>query len=114
VPLVLSASLPNQEAGFVKTGMPVQVKLDAYPYQNYGIVSGKVTSISPDTKPDERLGAVYRVEVSLAQSYLTANHQNIKLKAGETATAEIIIRRRRIADLLLDPIRQLQNGGINL
>lgn len=114
VPLVLSASLPNQEAGFVKTGMPVQVKLDAYPYQDYGIVSGKVTSISPDTKPDERLGAVYRVEVSLAQSYLTANHQNIKLKAGETATAEIIIRRRRIADLLLDPIRQLQNGGINL
>ncbi|NEQ24882.1 MAG: HlyD family efflux transporter periplasmic adaptor subunit [Microcoleus sp. SIO2G3] len=114
VPLVLSASLPNQEAGFVKTGMPVQVKLDAYPYQDYGIVSGKVTSISPDTKPDERLGAVYRVEVSLAQSYLTANHQNIKLKAGETATAEIIIRRRRIADLLLDPIRQLQNSGINL
>jgi hypothetical protein len=74
-------------------------------------VSGKVTSISPDTKPDERLGAVYRVEVSLAQSYLTANHQNIKLKAGETATAEIIIRRRRIADLLLDPIRQLQKGA---
>jgi HlyD family secretion protein len=114
VPLVLSASLPNQEAGFVKRGMPVQVKLEAYPYQDYGMVSGKVTSISPDTKPDERLGAVYQVEVALDRSHITANHQNIQLKAGETATAEIIIRRRRIADLLLDPIRQLQKGGINL
>ncbi len=114
VPLVLSASLPNQEAGFVKTGMPVQVKLNAYPFQEYGIVTGKVTSISPDTKPDQRLGAVYGVEVALDRSYVTANHQTIRLKAGETATAEIIIRRRRIADILLDPIRQLQKGGINL
>ncbi|HBL13600.1 MAG TPA: secretion protein HlyD [Cyanobacteria bacterium UBA11162] len=113
-PLVLSAILPNQEAGFVKTGMPVQVKLDAYPYQDYGIVTGKVSSISPDTKPDERLGAVYHVEVALDRSHITAHNQTIQLKAGQTATAEIIIRRRRIVDILLDPIRQLQKGGISL
>jgi len=113
-PLVLSASLPNQEAGFVKIGMPAQVKLDAFPYQDYGMVTGKVLSISPDAKPDERLGAVYRVQVALDRSYFTANHQTIKLKAGQTASAEIIIRRRRIADIILDPIRQLQKGGINL
>jgi len=113
-PLVLSASLPNQEAGFVKIGMPAQVKLDAFPYQDYGMVTGKVLSISSDAKPDERLGAVYRVQVALDRSYFTANHQTIKLKAGQTASAEIIIRRRRIADIILDPIRQLQKGGINL
>ncbi|HEY9606049.1 MAG TPA: HlyD family efflux transporter periplasmic adaptor subunit [Allocoleopsis sp.] len=113
-PLVLSASLPNQEAGFVKTGMPVQVKLDAYPYQDYGIVTGKVTSISADSKPDNRVGAVYRVEVTLDRSYVTANHQKVPLKAGETASAEIILRRRRIADILFDPIRQLQKGGLNM
>jgi len=113
-PLVLSASLPNQEAGFVKIGMPAQVKLDAFPYQDYGMVTGKVLSISSDAKPDERLGAVYRVQVALDRSYVTANHQTIKLKAGQTASAEIIIRRRRIADIILDPIRQLQKGGINL
>jgi HlyD family secretion protein len=113
-PLVLSASLPNQEAGFVKTGMPVQVKLDAYPYQDYGVVTGKVVSISPDAKPDERLGAVYRVEVALQRNYVSANHQTVRFKAGETAAADIIIRRRRIADILLDPIRQLQKGGIDL
>jgi HlyD family secretion protein len=114
VPLVLSASLPNREAGFVKTGMPVQIKLDAYPYQEYGIVSGQVTSISPDTKPDQQLGPVYRVEVALDRNYVTANNHPIEFKAGQTASAEIIIRRRRIADILLDPIRQLQKGGIDL
>ncbi len=113
-PLILSTSLPNREAGFVKKGMDVQVKLDAYPYQDYGIVTGKVLTISPDSKPDEKLGAVYRVEVALDRNYVRANHQTIQFKAGETATAEIVIRRRRIADILLDPIRQMQNGGLNL
>lgn len=113
-PLVLAARLPNREAGFVKLGMPVQVKFDAYPYQDYGVVPGKVKSVSPDTKPDERLGAVYQVEIELERNYVTSNHQNINFKPGQTATADIIIRRRRIADLLLDPFKQLQKGGINL
>ena len=78
-PLVLTASLPNGEAGFIKQGMPVQVKLDAYPYQDYGIVSGKVKSISPDTKKDDQLGSVYKVEVALDRNYVTANGQTISV-----------------------------------
>lgn len=113
-PLVLEVSLPNREAGFVKTGMPVKVKFDAFPYQNYGVISGKVISISPDAKTDERLGVFYRVEVSLDRDSVTANNQTWKLKAGQTASAEIVIRQRSIADILLDPLKQLQKGGLSL
>jgi len=113
-PLVLEVSLPNREAGFVKIGMPVQVKFDAFPYQNYGVIPGKVVSISPDAKTDERLGVVYRVEVSIDRDSVKANNQTWKLKAGQTATADIIIRQRSIADVLLDPLKQLQKGGMSL
>jgi HlyD family secretion protein len=113
-PLVLRAILPNQEAGFVKSGMPAQVKFDAYPYQDYGMIPGTVTAISPDTKPDEQLGEIYQVEIKLERSYVLANQQKIQFKPGQTATAEIVIRNKRIIDILLDPIRQLQKGGINL
>mgnify|MGYP000182070607 CR=1 FL=1 len=112
-PLVLLAKLPNREAGFIKTGMAVKVKLDAYPYQDYGIVEGKVASISPDTKLDERLGIVYRVEVVLSRNHINANRQILQLKTGATGTADIIIRRRRIVDVLLEPIAKLQKGGLN-
>ena len=114
VPLVLIARLPNREAGFVKTGMSVKIKLDAYPYQDFGVVSGKVTSISPDAKPDERLGAVYRVEVALDRNFVTSNNQKIKFKPGQTAMADIVIRERRIIDVLLEPIKHMQKGGLNL
>lgn len=112
-PLMLSAVLPNRDAGFVREGMAVQVKFDAFPYQDYGIVSGTVTSISPDAKVDEKLGAVYKVEIALEQN-TAIEAQRMQLKAGQTASAEIITRQRRIVDILLDPIKKLQQGGINL
>ncbi len=112
-PLVLSTFLPNQEAGFVRLGMAVQVKLDAYPFQEYGIIPGKVITISPDTEADNQRGQVYRVEVQIDQRYITKDGQRIPFKSGQTATAEIVTRQRRIADLLLDPIKQLR-AGINL
>jgi hemolysin D len=114
VPLVISAVLPNKDAGFIKEGMPVQIKMDAYPYQEYGIIPGTVTQISPDAKSTEQMGEVYRVEVELKRNYIVKDRQKIPFKAGQTATAEIIIRRRRIVDILIDPIRQLQKGGINM
>ncbi len=114
VPLVVSAFLPNREAGFVEEGMPVQIKFDAYPYQDYGIVSGKVISISADAETHEQLGQVYRVNVELDRDHVNSNEQAIEFKAGQTATAEIVIRQRRIADILLDPVRKLQKDGIDL
>lgn len=113
-PLILSAALPTREAGLVKVGDRTQIKFDAYPYQDYGIISGKVTAISPDIKFDEKLGAVYRVEIALDSNSVTKDQQTIPLKAGQTATAEIIVRHRRIADVLLDPIRKLQETNLNL
>lgn len=109
-PLVISANLPSSKIGFVKVGLPVKVKLDAYPYQDYGIVSGRVSAISSDSKPDQQLGQIYRVEVALNRDYVNAKGQTLKFKPGQTAIAEIVTRHRRIADVLLDPLKKLQNG----
>lgn len=113
-PLILVAALPTREAGFVKVGDSTQIKFDAYPYQDYGIVSGKVTAISPDIKPDERLGAVYRVEIAIDRHAMSTSDRTVLMQAGQTATAEIVTRRRRIAEILLDPIRKLQKSSLSL
>ncbi len=112
-PLVLSAMVPSRDAGFIKPGMKVQVKLDAYAYQNYGVIPGKVVSISPDSQPNEQLGQVYKVEVQLDRNYITKDHQKVMFKAGQTAAAEIVTRNRRIIDVLVDPLKQMQ-GELNL
>ena len=113
-PLVLSAVLPDREAGFVEKGMAAQVKFDAYSYQDYGVIPGKVISVSPDTKTDEKLGAVYRVKIELERNYVTNDLKKILFKPGQTATADIVIRQQRIIDVLLDPIKKLEQDGIDL
>lgn len=113
-PLVLSALLPNEKAGLVAAGMPVNIKLDAFPYQDYGIVAGSVLSISPDTSPHEQMGMVYQVEVMLDTTAINHEGTLVPLRAGQTATAEIVVRRRRIMSLVLDPIRKLQKGNLSI
>ncbi|RMH73559.1 MAG: HlyD family efflux transporter periplasmic adaptor subunit [Cyanobacteria bacterium J007] len=112
LPLILSAHLPEREAGFVKKGMAVQVKFDAYPYQTYGIIPGTVTYIAPDSQEDRELGKIYRVDVSLAKTAIEHQGKTIHFKPGQTAIAEIVIRERKIADVLLDPIRKIKESGI--
>lgn len=113
-PLVLSAALPARDAGFVEKGMAAQVKLDAYSYQDFGVIPGKVTAISADAKDDEQLGAVYQVKIELDRDYVADRTKKIVFKPGQTATADIIIRRQRVIDVLLDPIKKLQADGIDL
>ena len=113
-PLLLSAVLPDREAGFVEKGMLAQVKFDAYSYQDYGVIPGKVISVSPDTKTDEKLGAVYRVKIELERNYVTNDLKKILFKPGQTATADIVIKQQRIIDVLLDPIKKLEQDGIDL
>jgi hemolysin D len=113
-PLVMSAMLPDQEAGLVQQGMKVQLKFDAFPYQDYGILSGRVLSVSPDAKVDEHQGSVYQVEIALDKTYVTHNQQRISFKPGQTASAEIVTSRQRIVDVLLDPIRKLQESNLSL
>ena len=113
-PLILSATLPSREAGLVEVDMPVNLKFDAFPYQDYGIISGTVVSISPDAEVNQHNEALYDVEIALSQDYIMHEGQAVALRAGQTAAAEIVVRRQRILALLFDPLRQLQAGGITL
>jgi len=113
-PLILSAWLPNEKAGLVEVGMPVNIKLEAFPYQDYGIVAGSVLSISPDSRPHEQMGQVYKVEIALDKTEMNHEGTIVSLRAGQTATAEIVVNRRRIMSLILDPIRKLQKDNLSI
>ncbi|TAE57117.1 MAG: HlyD family efflux transporter periplasmic adaptor subunit [Nostocales cyanobacterium] len=115
--LILKAQIPSQDSGFLKTGMPVKVKFDAYPFQEYGIVAGAVSWISPDAKINQTsTGSIdtYELEIKLSQQYVQNGKKHIPLTAGQTANAKVIIRQRRIIDFVLDPFTKLQKNGLEI
>ncbi|MBH8554945.1 HlyD family efflux transporter periplasmic adaptor subunit [Nostocaceae cyanobacterium CENA357] len=117
VPLIFRAEMPSQESGFLRVGMPVKLKFDAYPFQDYGVIEGKLRWISPDSKVVETAqGKVenFELEIELPKTYIETRNKRILLTPGQTATAEVIIRERRIVDFVLDPFKKLQEGGLEL
>ncbi len=116
-PLVVTAQMATGESGSLVTGMSVKLKFDAYPFQDYGVVPGKLTAISPTSKITEtEQGEVanYNLEIELERDCLPKGDQCIPLRPGDTVTAEVIVRQRRIMDFILDPFKQLQQGGLEL
>ncbi|WP_414572354.1 HlyD family efflux transporter periplasmic adaptor subunit [Nostoc sp. CCY 9925] len=117
VPLIFRAEMPSQESGFLSVGMPVKLKFDAYPFQDYGVAEGKLRWISPDSKVVETSqGKVenFELEIELPKTYIQTKNKRILLTPGQTATAEVIVRKRRIIDFVLDPFKKLQKGGLEL
>jgi HlyD family secretion protein len=115
--LIFKAQIPTSESGFLRKGMPVKLKFDAYPFQDYGVVSGHLNWISPDSKvvdvPPGKV-EVFELEIALDKTSILAQNKSIALTPGQTATAEVIIRQRRVIDFILDPFKKLQKGGLEL
>ncbi|GBE95112.1 HlyD family efflux transporter periplasmic adaptor subunit [Nostoc cycadae] len=116
-PFIIRATMSTTESGSLHTGLPVKLKFDAYPFQDYGVISGELIKISPNTTeidtPNGKVAA-YNLDIALKQNCLPSADKCIPLRPGDTATAEVIIRQRRIIDFLLDPFKQLQQGGVKL
>lgn len=102
--LILEAKVQNQDIGFVRPGMRVKVKLATFPYQEFGMIEGTVSRVSPNAVNEPNAGLVFPVQVRLKQRSVRANDREVLLSPGMSATAEIVTRQKTVMSFLLDPI----------
>ena len=115
--LIAIAQIPTSESGSLKKGMDVKLKFDAYPFQDYGIVEGKLIRKSPTsqiTETSQGQVTTFDLEIQLAKTCLVVETKCESLKPGDTVTAEVIVRKRKAIDFLLDPFKKLQKGGFDI
>lgn len=105
---VVKVEIAEQDRAFLREGQHVKLKFNAFAYQRYGVISGVLEYISPATKPSARTKQpVYEGRVTLARDYYAIGDTKYPLRYGMTATAEIVVRERRLIDFALDPFRQV-------
>ena len=105
--LRMEAKVLNRDAGFVRAGQTVQVKLEAFPFTRYGSVPGRILSISRDAVQDKDIGPYYVARVALSRSDIHTEGGRAALGPGMSATADIRIGSRRIISYLIGPIREV-------
>jgi hemolysin D len=108
--LEVEVSIQNSDVGFVKTGMPVNVKLQAFPYTRYGTIPGKVIAISPEAvMVKEGQPPVFKARVSLSRAYIAVDGARVPLRPGMNASADLVTGKRSLLSYLISPI--VETGG---
>ena len=107
---IVKVEIAENDRAFLREGLPVKLKFNAFPYQRYGVIRGTLEYVSPATKlASQTKQPVYEARVSLERDYYKVEETKYPLRYGMTAAVEIVVRERRLIDLALDPFRQI--GG---
>ncbi len=110
--LEVEASILNRDIGFVKEGQHAEIKLEAFPYTEYGSIPGEVISVSSDAVQDREGRLTFLCRVKLNQDFIPVNGQKVKLIPGMRATAEVAIRKRRLITYFLSPLMKYKTESL--
>ena len=110
-PLVIKARVATQDIGKVKTAQKSQMRVNAYPYPDYGVLQGTVITISPDaiipqSTKDNSVLPYYEVTIQPEQLYLRDDPKNI-LQSGMEIQADIIAKNETVLKFILRKARLL-------
>jgi hemolysin D len=123
----IEAMVSNRDIGFVHDGQDVEVKVDTFNFTRYGLLHGRVISVSQDAivrdKPQsgsgrQSIGAendsselqgqelIYAARIALEETQMDIDGRMVSLSPGMAVTAEIKTGSRHIIEYLLSPLRK--------
>ena len=115
--MVIEAKINPVDIGQLELGLPVQVKLDAFDFSVYGMLTGKLTYLSSDTLVEQGANgqsmSYYRAHVRIDASQANAMLARVPLKPGMTSTIDIKTRTRSVLRYLLKPVIRTFSGALN-
>lgn len=113
--LMAELFVPTSAIGFVEMDQTVNLRFKAFPYERFGVYSGRVIEISNTViLPNEYrknialMNPSYRVKVQLDEQFVNAYGNRFNLRPDMQVDADIIIEERTLLRWLFDPIFSLK------
>ena len=105
--LLGKALLPIQRSGKVKTGQRVIIRFLNYPDQEFGVVNGRVHSVS--LVPAENN---YLIEIALPDGLTTNYRKTLSVTYEMKASAEIVTEDLRLIERFFMPLKRVLREGL--
>lgn len=95
--------LTPKDIGYVKEGLEIRYQIDAFPFQEWGIASGVVSSVAQDCIFEDKT-ALFKVKANIRSTALTSARtgKQAHLKTGMTCRAGIVVAQKRLITMLWD------------
>ncbi len=111
--LMMEVRVANKDFGFVKLKQKTKLKIDAYPYQDYGVINGTISEIEGQPQHDKDLGSYFNVRIVPDRNWVTEkNDRKLYLTNGMVGEADIVIRNKSIFEVMIEPITKLRDASI--
>ncbi len=92
------------DIGLLKTGMSVRIEMDAFNYNQWGLLAGKIVDISDDSILQNQV-PYFKIKCSLDKNYLQLkNGYKGYIKKGMTLRANFTLAKRSLYQLLYDNV----------
>ena len=98
--------IPSRKIGFIRKGQPVDISIDSFPSNDFGVLKGTVISVGSDALPPDpqkqRPDYRFPATIELEKQYLSLRDgKNLNLQVGMSITANIKLRNVSYLQLLL-------------
>ncbi len=102
--LVAKVYITNRDIGFVHEGQQVDVRIDSFPFQEYGDIKGELTEIGSDALPPDQVYQYWRfpAKVRLTGQTLQIAGRHVPLQSGMSINANVKLRKRTIMSIFTD------------
>ncbi len=104
-------TIPAMGIGKVKQGQRVNIKLDNFPYMEFGLMKGTVNNISLVPTITDK-GIFYTADIHLPDTLVSNYGRKLKFTQEMSGTAEIITDDIRLLERFLNPIKALLKKNI--
>ncbi|MFB2118701.1 HlyD family secretion protein [Parapedobacter sp. 2B3] len=110
--LIAETYVLPRDIGYLRAGTPVNLQIEAYDYNQWGMATGEITSISADIFTD-RGQPYFKVRCLLNEDRLTLrNGYEGKLHKGMTLQARFFVTRRTLFQLIYDKADDWLNPNV--
>jgi len=103
------------DIGLIRKGQSVNFQIDAFNYNQWGLISGKVIDISDDIIFSDQGVSVFKVRCVLNSNHLKLkNEYKGYLRKGMSFTARFMVAERTLFDLLYDKLDDWLNPNLSV
>ncbi|MDM9383447.1 HlyD family efflux transporter periplasmic adaptor subunit [Chlorogloeopsis sp. ULAP01] len=94
---VAEVFITNKDIGFIREGMKVDVRIDSFPYSEFGDIKGTISWVGSDALPPDNIHSYYRfpVKVRLESQSLDIKGKTLSLQSGMSISTNIKVREKR-------------------
>ena len=107
--------VPTSASGFIEPGQTVRLRIDAFHYQRFGTIEGRIVNLSSAVLTPAEIAApipiqqaVYRLTVDLSAQSMRAYGIDEALQPGMTLSADVIVDERPLWRWFIDPIMAIR------